>query len=408
MSTAAITKAMAGDARQLRDGPLYLRIHQGRTKGTFYLVTSRGGKPSWRRLGGWPQLDAAELRRQLPTLLAKAAGDGRAVTAPAAFATVGDLLTWFAQRTATDRALSDSRKAGIAVAVTKHLQPALGDLLLAQLDRPALNRLLLWPMQQRYALATVRQTFAALKAASRLANRLDMLAVDPLAGIKFTDLITRPITAKPGRLPRHACPSLLVTLAEYQHGNPMPVVLALLMLMHGTRIGETIRASWLDIDFAGRRWHLPAANTKTRREHVLPLTDTAIALLKAWQHWQRGQWAAHGNRLFPGGRVGREVLPLSDSKASELMRGLSGGLWSAHDLRKLARTSWMELGIDYMVGEMLINHALRGLDKVYIQTHADAQQRAALELWHQELERIGYRLPAALAIRQGLDGERAA
>lgn len=406
MSTAAITKALAGDARQLRDGPLYLRIHQGRTKGTFYLVTSRGGKPSWRRLGGWPQLDAAELRRQLPVLLAKAAGDSRAVAAPAAFVTVGDLLTWFAERTRTDRALSESRRGGLLVAVTKHLQPPLGDLLLEQLDRATLNRLLLWPLQQRYALSTVRQIFAGLKAACRLASRLDMLAADPMAGIKFTDLITRPITAKPGRLPRHACPSLLVTLAEYQ--QPMPVVLALLMLMHGTRIGETIRATWADIDFAGRRWHLPAGNTKTRREHVLPLTDTAIALLKAWQRWQRGQWAAHGSRLFPGGRVGREVLPLSDSKASEMMRGLSGGLWSAHDLRKLARTNWMELGIDYMVGEMLINHALRGLDKVYIQTHADAQQRAALELWHQELERIGYRLPASLAIRQALDGERAA
>lgn len=383
MSTAAITKAAAGAARQLRDGALYLRFHRVRSKGTFYLVTSRGGKPSLQRLGGWPQLDAGELRRQLPALLAKAVGDGRAVAAPAAFVTVGDLLAWFAERSASDRALSKSRKAGLAVALGKHLVPALGELALGELDRPTLNRLLLWPMQQRYALATVRQTFAALKAGCKLAQRLDMLTVDPLAGIKFTDMITRPIVGKAGKLARHQLPQLLHTLAA--HANPAAVMLALLMLLHGTRIGETRRARWGDFDLAAGRWFIPAAHTKTRRAHSLPLTPLAVALLAAYR-----RASPFGECLFGGKHA------VSGSRASELMRGLSAKAWSAHDLRKLARTSWLELGIDYMVGEMLINHALRGLDKVYIQTHADAQQRAALELWHSELERVGYQLPACL------------
>ena len=53
-------------------------------------------------------------------------------------------------------------------------------------------------------------------------------------------------------------------------------MLALMMLAHGTRIGETRMARWSEISLAAAEWFIPAGNTKTRTEHRLPLTGTVL------------------------------------------------------------------------------------------------------------------------------------
>ena len=69
---------------------------------------------------------------------------------------------------------------------------------------------------------------------------------------------------------------------------------------------------------------------------------------------------------------------------------MAKGEWSSHDLRKVARTQWMDLGIDYLVGEMLLNHAMKDLDATYIHTTAEGMKRKALETWHQHLDCHGF------------------
>lgn len=408
MSTAAITKALAGDARQLRDGPLYLRIHQGRTRGTFYLVTTKGGVTRWHRIGRWPDIDAAELRRQLPSMLAKAAADGGAVSAPDTFATVGDLLDWYATRVAEDRGLKKVRVSGVSGYIRNHLSPALGDVPLAGLDRITIDRNLTWPMQKnKYAPSTVKQVFQSLKCAMRMAERTGRIGSNPLATVMWKELNPHPDKPKPGKLKPHHLPSLLVDLAEWSTLDAG--VYALLCLLHGTRRGETVRARWEDVDLSAMRWHLPPENVKTGKKmgrgHDLAITPAVASLLTNWRQHLERNGREHGGWLFPGRRVGRTVTHLSDSAISERVKELSGGKWSSHDLRKLARTCWAEIGVDYIVGEMLLNHAMRNLDKTYIQTHAERQCRAALERWHQHLFGLGLRHSL---IRYDLDGERAA
>jgi hypothetical protein len=57
------------------------------------------------------------------------------------------------------------------------------------------------------------------------------------------------------------------------------VLLVLLLTMQ--RRGELARAKWTEFDFDNRRWTIPAAHSKNRRDHAVPLTDWAIAELKA-------------------------------------------------------------------------------------------------------------------------------
>jgi integrase len=78
------------------------------------------------------------------------------------------------------------------------------------------------------------------------------------------------------------------------------------------RSGEVRGATWDEIDFATRIWTVPAERMKMNREHRVPLSDDAIALLDALP--RRGD----NPYVFPGphGRI------LSDMSLSELMRGM--------------------------------------------------------------------------------------
>lgn len=94
----------------------------------------------------------------------------------------------------------------------------------------------MWPLQQSYALATVRGTLSLLKVATQRALLLNLISMDPLAGIKFRDFTNTKITARPAALRPADVPDLLARLEEVSF---MAKVFVCLMLMHGTRIGET-------------------------------------------------------------------------------------------------------------------------------------------------------------------------
>jgi integrase len=47
-----------------------------------------------------------------------------------------------------------------------------------------------------------------------------------------------------------------------------------------TRIGEVLGATWPEIDMAEKAWTIPASRMKSRKEHRVPLSDAATAILE--------------------------------------------------------------------------------------------------------------------------------
>ncbi len=90
--------------------------------------------------------------------------------------------------------------------------------------------------------------------------------------------------------------------------------------------------------------------------------------------------------LFPSRRGGC----LSEGQGSTVFTELGRGEWTSHDLRKVSRSTWTDLGIDGHIGEMLLNHSLGKIASTYIHTQAMQQRRAALEKWHAWLDGIGF------------------
>jgi integrase len=374
-SDAAIrAEATNKDVRDLRDKrcpDMRFRFLKDRRRGTFYM--KRDGK--LQKVADWPRCGCKEMeaRRSAPLL---AGGVDPGATLRALY-TVGDVMTWYLERHLNMATVSKARKASCRSLAKNWILPRLWGLPVDQLTTATLDRLLIQPMQAQLAPATVCNAYRVLNAAFRTGKRLGLLAVNPLADVRFTDFGLGRLKPKVSRLFPRDVGGLMDLLAQRLPVSPVACLLVLLMLCHGTRVGETRRAKWEHFDLDAGMWVIPAelTKTKTRPQHELPLTPVVVAVLRWYRDQQSSQPSVY---LFPG----RHGQPLSVAGASSAIAGLSGGKWSSHDLRKLARTCWALLGVDYVVGELLLNHAMPGLTETYVQGDLSLLKRRALEDWH--------------------------
>lgn len=380
LSDAAIRRHLSDpDVYQLKDdkNPLVIRYNKERTAASWHVVKYHKGKAIWRQVAKWPTVKIKAILIRLPDILVQMSVDPNPDKLRVSqMQNVGQVLAWYLQRTETNGHLSPKRKASIKTAIKKHLLPRLSLYRLDKLDRKVLNHELLWPLQADYKVSTVRMIFSCLKVALKRAEAINLIKADPCAGMKFTDFITAPIEEKEARIRKDQIKKLLKDLKP---AEPRLKLLVLMMLMHGTRLSETLMTKWSDINLDTGWWFIPTKNTKTRSRHEIPLSTTAIELLKNYKaQFKRGQYVFTGRNGF-----------WSDSAASKAIREHTKKEWSAHDLRKVATEAWTKLGVDYLIIKFSLNHALEKVDKHYIQTYADNKMLEALTTYHQWLKSEG-------------------
>lgn len=306
-------------------------------------------------------------------------------SAKAGMRTTGQVVLWWVERLELNRSVSASYRRTMGSLMRRHVIPALGQVPLKRLTRSVVDDKLVWPMQQTHSPHTVHKAAQGLQQALALADRQERIEVNPLASVSWKDFWTGKLPPRAAGLLPVDVPGLLPGLCAHLQSNPVAGMLALMMLAHGTRIGETCQARWQHISLSERVWIIPAQNTKTGQELVVPLTVQVCALL---DRYRRLQHPARQGSPWVFAVAGGD--PLSTAQASALFRAMSGRQWKSHDLRKLARTVWAEIGIDYLVGELLLNHSMGKLAGTYIKTTVDQMRREALESWHAWLDERGF------------------
>jgi integrase len=397
ITDAEIKRQAVGDVRDLRDienRGLYLRFTKARERASWYLVV----KGEWKRIGSFPDLNAKQVVAALPAIrLRLDAGAGSNLSK---WVLVGELLGWYADRMARDRSLSSKRKRTGASLIKCHLKPLLGAVPLASINKATLDDQFMWPAQETIGIDYVRSAFQLLALAFRQAFKLRLISANPMKDVKFSDFSKAKVGVKPSRLRVTQLQELITLLRDAMASAPADAMLALMMLCHGTRIGETRQAQWSHISLAEREWFIPAENTKTGVEHHLPLTDQVRQMLIGYRETQRVN-GYDGQFLFPS----RNGKALSEGQASSVFTRLGQGEWTSHDLRKVARTGWADIGIDHLIGELLINHAMGHNVKVYIQSDVMSRKREALDRWCAYLDAKGFkRIHTLTGFRSGDSG----
>ena len=108
-------------------------------------------------------------------------------------------------------------------------------------------------------------------------------------------------------------------------------------ILTAARTNETLLAQRSEIDRSERKWVVPAERMKMSRDHVVPLSDAAIAVLD--------KLPADGEILFPG-----EANPqLSDAAMTAVLKRLGYGHVTVHGMRATFGT-WAEECTNYPDG----------------------------------------------------------
>jgi integrase len=99
-------------------------------------------------------------------------------------------------------------------------------------------------------------------------------------------------------------------------------------ILTAARTGEVIGARWDEINIGERLWTVPAERMKGGREHRVPLSDAALAIVEAMAAIRAGDF------VFPGGKANR---PLSNMALLMLLRRIGRGELTAHGFRSTFR-----------------------------------------------------------------------
>lgn len=146
------------------------------------------------------------------------------------------------------------------------------------------------------------------------------------------------------------------------------------LILTAARSLEVRDATWDEIDLDAATWTIPAARMKMKRPHRVPLSPSAVAVLKEAQDLFGGT-----GRLFPGMKKGR---PLSDVALSKTVKGL-GFPVDVHGFRTSFRT-WAQDKTTFPreVAEACLAHLVGSeVERAYSRSDLFDKRRRLMDAW---------------------------
>ncbi len=148
-----------------------------------------------------------------------------------------------------------------------------------------------------------------------------------------------------------------------------------MLMLTGRRREEWAGARRSEIDAVSRVHELPRDRHKSRRGHVLPLSDAAWAVFETLPEWVGEDEKANDYHLFSTDAGASQIRGYSKAKsrldagALALMQADDEGAalmpYRVHDFRVTCETRVADLGFNQDVRDAVLGHAKPGLQKTY-------------------------------------------
>ena len=368
---------------------LALRVSSGgRKTWTFHFTAPGDGKRARLTLGTYPATTLAGARG----LATEARGAVEAGTDPRT-RTSGAMTIMALVESYVEKHVASLRTATeVERRIRRNIVPVIGNVRLADFHRRDVNRCV-DPIIKRGSPIEAARAFEDLRAMLRWANSRGDLDHNPIDGMK------KPAASKPRE--RVLSDDEIQTLWA---GLPTALANILtcqriikLCLITAQRVGEVTGMRRAELDLKQALWSLPGSRTKNGHPHAVPLSPTAIGVIK-----ESLADAGDGPFVFPSDGSASGTVP-TRSIAKTLLHALrptkeypKGRLgltpFTPHDLRRTALTGMAKLGVAPIVIGHVANHrttAKAGMTlSVYVHHAYEKEKREALELWADRLQGI--------------------
>lgn len=169
-------------------------------------------------------------------------------------------------------------------------------------------------------------------------------------------------------------PEFLAKLTAYE-GDPHTVHALRLLMLTAVRPGEVRGARWAEFDLDAAQWRIPAERMKMRREHLVPLSTQAVAVLRTMEPLSGGRELVFPSPFYP-------KKPLSENTFNSAMARMGyKGTATAHGFRALFSTVANECGWNPDVIERQLAHAERNEVRAAYHRSTYLQERSRLMQW---------------------------
>jgi integrase len=145
-------------------------------------------------------------------------------------------------------------------------------------------------------------------------------------------------------------------------------------ILAAARTGETIGATWDEIDLAAGTWTIPGSRMKGGKEHKVPLSAAAIAVLKVMAAVRQSEF------VFPGARGSQ---PLSAMAMAMALRRIGRDDLTVHGFRSSFR-DWAAERTNFPreVAEMALAHAIPdAVEAAYRRGDLFDKRRKLMDAW---------------------------
>ena len=161
--------------------------------------------------------------------------------------------------------------------------------------------------------------------------------------------------------------------------NGMGALALRFAILCGSRSGEVRGATWKEIGKDNETgldvWTIPAARMKAGKEHRVPLSDAALAVLQEMAEVGTDPDAL----IFPGIKAGK---PLSDMSLTAVLRRMDRGDLTAHGFRSTFRDWAGETGHPSDIAEAALAHTLGGkVQRAYQRGDLLARRKHLMAAW---------------------------
>lgn len=362
--------------------------------GLFLFVSSTGGK-SWRHAyrfagkpqtityGPYPEVSLADARKRRDEVKAML----RAGEDPMAQRREAKNRQKMTLRAAANaywngrQDLSPGYVANALAGITNHL----GELLdkdVGEIDREALITELA-RMDARGLFSYVRKVRMWSGQVFEWCVEHDLMEINPAPLIRPEKAFGKRKTQHFASLPLNEVPEFLERLSLEQ--NTQAVIACRLLAITWVRTGELRLMEECEVDFQRRLWVIPASKMKRDRDHHVPLTDQAIAIIRDLQARKRP------NARYLFGHPSRLDRPMSENAVLSVIYRLGyKGRMTGHGWRTAASTWANEHGFSPDAIERQLSHKPGDqIRAVYNRAEYLTERREIMQAWANWLDGFG-------------------
>ena len=349
---------------------LYLRVAPGGSKQWVQRLTINGRRRDL-GLGGFPlvSVEAATVRATENRLTVWKGGDPLAAKRKQAMPTFREAM--LRTQAALRSGWKTETSAAQWLATLQNHAKRLHDLPVDRIERADVLAVLtpIWQTKPKAA----RSTRSNMKATLQWCVAQGFIT-ENLAGEAIDGALARGTNTKGhhAAIPWRDTPETLRSLERLSGGLTVRYALRFIVLT-AARSVEVRMATWSEIDRKARTWTIPAERMKAGKEHRVPLSDAALAVLDAAAELSDGSGFVFPSPRKSGAAIGRRTLLVAFREIDPTA--------TIHGFRSSFRDWCAETGKPREIAEAALAHTVGGVEGAYFRSDLFAKRRKLMDKW---------------------------